>query len=407
MFSQRPRWVFATLFFVLFPFRVTFALLEVGDGSDGTCNFAGNLPNRTYQCISLVINAPVNITNGTNPVRFLVLETATINAPITIIPQNGNDALVGSAFAVATAAGIASGFDGGSYEGNPPPLAHAGNGALPSNGGQASESFVAPTFLEDKGTGGGGGGGNGTSGNPGTDGSHTLGGVGGTSASWDFAQQLVGGAGGGASGAAVDGNFNSYSGATGGAGGGALVIWAQGKITIAAGGSIAVDGGDGGNGNGHSGGAGGGAGGSIELQSAAAITIAGTLSLAGGNGGNGAGNGGNGGDGGVGRVLFAAPGNTLNIDLQNAMITADAALEYGNVIIPASPRRKQSLRGTITSACSTILVTGQQASSFLFSYLLALVICLLPAIRKIAVSQCQRKNPAPRLKITIETRNNP
>ena len=373
--SSKPLVTRYFLFVILlcwFPPRSN-AALEVGDGSDGLCNFSGTVPNRVYQCSSLVIDNSVSINEGNTPLRILVSGNVVINAALTIVPQNGSNAIMGSAFAVATAEGICGGFNGGSYEVTP--QSYPGEGPNASNGGHASESFIASTFMVDKGTGGGGGGGNGSSGNPGIDGSHTAGGPGGMLANWDFEQEVFGGAGGGASGAAVDGAFTSYTGATGGAGGGSLIIQAQGAINITAAGAIMVNGGDGGNGLGHSGGGGAGAGGSIYLQSASSISIAGTLSLQGGSGGTGAGNGGDGGDGGVGRIKLAAPGNILNVDLSSANITPGVAIEYGNVVVPSNTHPKKSIKGKITSACSTIgAASGQQAGNLAESLLLAWVL---------------------------------
>ena len=48
--------------------------LEVGNGSDGVCNFSGALnttTKATYNCTSLSISSPVTVT-GSNPLKIYV-----------------------------------------------------------------------------------------------------------------------------------------------------------------------------------------------------------------------------------------------------------------------------------------------------------------------------------------------
>ncbi len=285
--------------------------LDFGDGSDGDCNFSGNVTAGEYNCRTLRIASNTRFTaNGANPVVIRVLGAVTISATLSVDGSNGND---GTVTPNLGGNGGPAAFRGGHFDSLGFPQGGPGQQNVTGAGdGGASASGNAGSFS------GGGGGAGGSFGDTllatnGAAGTSTVGlqGTGGvTSASEVAADEagfetlLIGGAGGGAGGEGVEDVATLYSGATGGGGGGALHIIAAGNITIT--GIISANGGAGGDGTGLSGGGGGGAGGSIWLQSGGQIINNGTIRALGGAGGTVtsvlAASGGNGGNGGAGRV---------------------------------------------------------------------------------------------------------
>lgn len=285
--------------------------LDFGDGSDGDCNFSGNVLANEYNCRTLRIASNTRFTpNGANAVVIRVQGAVTISATLSVDGFPGND---GTVTPNLGGNGGPAGFRGGHFDSFGFPQAEPGQQNTTGAGaGGASASGNAGSFS------GGGGGAGGNFGDTllatsGADGTSTVGlqGTGGaTSASEVAADEagfetlLIGGAGGGAGGEGVEDVATLYSGATGGGGGGALHIIAGGNITIT--GIVSANGGAGGDGTGLSGGGGGGAGGSIWLQSGGQITNNGTIRALGGAGGTItsvlAATGGDGGNGGAGRI---------------------------------------------------------------------------------------------------------
>lgn len=247
----------------------SFATIDSGDGSDGVCNWSGNIASGTYNCTDLTINSAVTIT-GTSALIIKVQGDVNISSTLNL---NGKDGSAGGT-------GVAGGYDRGSG-----PVANtAGNMGIV--GGLAS--------------GGGSGGSHKTLGAAGAAGGGTAGAA--PTMTYDseanFKTTMTGGAGGGNT--QDDANISYGSDVPGGGGGGVLRISSGGTITIS--GTISANGGSGDSGLGDSGGGGGGAGGAIFLECEDQINLTGTISATGGAGGTKAGTGGNGGAGGNGLI---------------------------------------------------------------------------------------------------------
>ncbi len=270
--------------FLLFS-STTFAALDTGDGSNGSCDETIITSSGTWNCTDLTISATgltVN-TAGSTPLIIKVQGDVTIDGTITITP----------------------GTTGGSA---------IGNEVVLNSGGIAGGTAFCDAFTADIiGGGGGSGGAHATLGSAGFTGSDSgsptvdsdIPGAGASapSVTYDSAMtletQLRGGSSGGAGGTGcIDGG--SEPGLPGGAGGGAIQITSGGNITIRATISAIGNNGQGGpSGNGDAGGSGGGAGGVIFLQAANNIVINNaSLDAQGGSGG--AGGGSEGGAGGAG-----------------------------------------------------------------------------------------------------------
>lgn len=285
--------------------------LDFGDGSDGDCNFSGNVSAREYNCRTLRIASNTRFTaNGANAAVIRVQGSVTISATLSVDGSPGND---GTVTPNLGGNGGPAAFRGGHFDSLGFPQAEPGQqNATGAGDGGASASGNAGSFS------GGGGGAGGNFGDTllatnGAAGTSTIGlqGSGGVTSLSETASDeagfetvLIGGAGGGAGGEGVEDVATLYPGATGGGGGGALHIIAGGNITIT--GIVSANGGAGGDGTGLSGGGGGGAGGSIWLQSGGHIINNGTIRALGGAGGTVssvlAARGGDGGDGGAGRI---------------------------------------------------------------------------------------------------------
>lgn len=294
--------------FILFLFSAApFAhAIDVGNGEDLACTEATFvLGKRTYQCVTLTINGPINVfaNQGGSALLIKVQNNVSITALGSIDISGG-----------AGANGSPVGGDGGIAG---PGGGNGGSGQFGANGLSGAGIspgvrglFVPPNINESWGGGGGGGSyfnksatepddglnSDGTIASKGSNGTNI------TASGASFDSSFAGGSGGGAGGGGFDDTIPSnVFGSGGGGGGGAIRIVSGGNITVA--GVITANGGSGG-GIGatiSSGAGGGGAGGSIWLQATGNLLVTGTLSANGGNGGtNGFGlNGGVGGDGGV------------------------------------------------------------------------------------------------------------
>lgn len=338
-------------FLIIFFFLSTAqAVVDLGDGSDGVCNFSGAIASGTYNCTTLTIAVPTTVTSGTSALIIKVQGAVNISSSLTLTVNNGLNSIIGSATDVAGGAGLAGGASGGNYIGATS-AAQDGVETVLGSGGSAGTGDDLGDGVNNKGSGGGGGAGHGTAGAIGIDGNFGLGGNGGASNSSDLSSTLVGGSGGGSSGPAVDTAFLTYTGATGGAGGGAVRITAGSTMIIT--GSISAVGGNGGNGNTQSGGGGAGSGGTIHLQSIGAMTISGTFDVLGGTGGTGAGNGGNGGNGGVGRIFLETLDGAAGVDLTGSTITPGVSVEYG-VLTVSGLSTLSEYEGKIVTSCGSL-----------------------------------------------------
>lgn len=299
------------------PLGVNGSAIDLGDGSDGDCDFQGSLPARTYQCLSLTINTSTTFT-GSDPVIIRVQGEATINATVAVNGSDGINGTTQSSADTTISGGTpgSGGFSGGGFQ-IAGLVATSNNGNDNGNGagvaGGAALTFNAVT--DDGGGGGGGSYGEPTQGQAGAAGAgDDIPGSGGAAGSFntaddqdtfDTSANLIGGSGGGAGGAG-DNQSGFFFPGTGGGGGGVIQISAGGNLSIGISGKIEANGGNGGNGFQAGAGGGGGSGGTIFLQSGEDIIIDGAIEAIGGNGGNGgqdgAGANAEGGDGGDGRI---------------------------------------------------------------------------------------------------------
>lgn len=309
------------LFLLVFASSQSYAI-DVGDGSDGTCDTAGsanrtlNSSKRTYQCTSLTINSNSTVFKGIGGSAVIIKVTGdvTIDSGATL-DLSGASGTEGNATGPSIAGGLggAGGFAGGNGTGS-----HGNNG---SGQGAGLKGFhVAATITKSFGGGGGGASYKNVSSTTPTNGSPdngsspsspssagSNGSTYGNESSFDIGL-FVGGSGGASGGAGDDGGSNTYYGSSGGGGGGAVIIIAGGKIDIN--GTIKTNGGNGGGTAGAIGNGGGGAGsgGSIWLMANGNISLYGNGSIFsnGGTGGinstSGLGDYGVGGNGGDGRI---------------------------------------------------------------------------------------------------------
>ena len=312
-------------------FSNTALAIDVGDGSDGTCNVSGSAntqitaARKYYQCTSLDIDAPLNAFSGANAgaggvaLVIKVMNTATISTAINLNGAAGNPGNL--ALGVKTG-GL--GGAGGNPGGSSPGLGLDGASGSGSGGG-SNGLFVAATIASSIGGGGGGASYKAPGGAAGVDGEE-IGGAGSIPGSGGatgiifgdeatFESTFTGGSGGGAGGGGAQDNLTPSSGSSGGGGGGAIRIIAGGNIDVnsniiagggAGGGILAV--------TDYAGGGGGGSGGAIWLQAAGDINVAGIISAPGGAAGeNNAGGSGFGGAGGVGRIRLDDGDGLINI----------------------------------------------------------------------------------------------
>lgn len=310
--------VFILFLLPLLSVNQTFAI-DVGDGSDGTCDVTGaattqiTSAKKNYQCTTLDLNGNLNDFKGGN--------VGGGGAPLVIKVQNNVTVSVGVTIDLSGASGIDG--DNSAHAGGD---AGAGGGAggnsqlgLDGLNGNGSGAGILGKFVVDNpgGTssyGGGGGGGsyktksatepdNGSDSigiaplTKGTNGNNFL------ASESQFDSSFQGGSGGAAGGGgAISGT--PVSGSSGGGGGGALRIISGGNIVID--GSLIADGGAGGGtvATASSGGGGGASGGAIWLQAFGTLTVSatGTITALGGAGGTNdfaSGFGGSGGNGGI------------------------------------------------------------------------------------------------------------
>ena len=266
--------------------------------------------------------------------RNFTFDTDTLNAKFSSIRIDANMGSDGEAALrlVATAelvlAGVvtATGLDSTNTTGGlPGPGGCEGgdvtqNGACTPGGGMGAAITTAA---------GGGGGGHASEGGMGTNtGAAVGGGVSGTEAMTDLADEHGNGGGGG-------GDAGSGNGGGGGGGGGVIELTSLGTFRIESNGRLSVQGGDGGScggGGGNNGGGGGGSGGAILLRSAQPISggTSGTLMTLDGGQGGATSCGGQGGAGAPGRARVDA------VTLPNA--TVGASPFHGAVLDPATPR---------------------------------------------------------------------
>lgn len=295
-------------------------IIDIGNGSDGECQFSSTISSGIYNCKSLVITGTVNVA-GSAPLIFKVQGNATISGTLNISGQNGLAPIAATSEGAAGAGGP-GGFPGGNC-----PAGNNSNGSDGSGDGRGIGGiFVGATGIGGSSGGGGGGGGAytanaATAGSNGADdgfGSHGTGGAAGSAYGNQnlFLTTLVGGSGGGAGSAGnqFGGVHTYFTGGGAGGGGGALKLTVGGNLTIENTGSILANGGNGGNGQTFGGGGGGGSGGAIFIQSIGEFRNDGSVTALGGTQGAGGGagaNGGNGGNGGDGRVRVDTANGSL------------------------------------------------------------------------------------------------
>jgi hypothetical protein len=291
--------------------------LDLGDGTDGACNWDGVTPAsveiRLWQCQSLNITGTPNFVDsfnnqtGNDFLDIRVQQDVLIDGEINLSATGTTPGFGGH-----SGGSGAAGFDG-DPGGAPSGIDANGKGGLASSGGFSGcagaggsggrhSGLNAPISGVDAGPLGGG-----------CSPSPTAAGGPAPTASYsnpnNLNNEIFGGAGGGAGGSAYDG-ATDINGGDGGGGGGILRVLAGGSIEIATNAFIHVDADNGQNGvidagsDGDSGGGGGGAGGTIYLSTLRDMTVTGTpsLSATNGSGGTTESPGGNGSDGDVGII---------------------------------------------------------------------------------------------------------
>ncbi len=277
------------LVLTLFLFSLSsFAVLatDVGDGSDGACTAASFLVGkRSYQCTTLILNAPVNVFKGAGGAGVVIKVQGFVNinggGSIDVSGNNGADGSIGAIAAGGT--GGPGGFSGGSST-----VTNGANGSGAGAGIGGNFSALGGGAIS---VGAGGGGGTYkvvsavTALDGDSNGSSTTAGANGATygAEANFDTSFLGGSGGGAGGTGIDGATpDTWFGSGGGGGGGTLRIVSGGDITID--GSLISNGGNGGGAGTEisSGGGGGASGGAIWLQSQSILTVNGTINAIGG-----------------------------------------------------------------------------------------------------------------------------
>lgn len=271
---------------------------DVGDGSDGSCNWTVNttLTKALYQCEDLFIDTGVTV--DVDPSVTDVLEIK-VQGDITI-----DGTLDLSANGTVAGPGGGNGGSGGDPGDGAPGVSPPGVDSFGKGGADNS------AILTDCGGGGGSGGlhsGNlvvngGDSGNDPFGGCTDGGGASPPTQSYgnpqNFQNVIHGGSGGGGGGSGSNSGGGEGAGGDGGGGGGALRLYAGGNITIE--GEIIANGDDGANATiDHGGGGGGGSGGALYIVSLKDMIIGqnAILSTQTGNGGTGSNEGGDGSSG--------------------------------------------------------------------------------------------------------------
>ncbi len=375
-----------TLF--LFTNSLAFAM-DVGDGSDGSCDVAGTATTQItaakkyYQCTTLNINGNLISFKGGQPgaggvpLFIKVLGSVTISSGFSI-DLSGVNGVDGDAINSLKTGGSAGA--GGSAGGNSPGTnanGLSGNGT----GGGGAGLLVTPTAPATSSYGGGGGGGSyqTQSATVAADGDNGVGSVINThgingaifGSESTFDSSFIGGTGGGAGGAGINAGIPT-TGSSGGGGGGAIRIVAGGNIQVD--GSIISTGGNGGGivTTASSGGGGGASGGAIWLQSAGTLTVSatGTITALGGAGGiNASGLSGLGGGGGNGRIrLDSGSGTITNLGTVNPT-------PYSTSFSPTIASSTQASRQYASSiSCAKVSLEHDQNNNFLINFIFGLII---------------------------------
>lgn len=339
------------MFFFFIFISQSILAIDVGNGSDGTCDTSGsattqiNSSKKTYQCTSLVINSNSTVFKaiGGTSIVIKVQGNVTVNNGAILDLSGGNGTAGDNSAATVIAGGL--GGAGGSNGGN----GTTGNGTSGSGPGAGSLG----SFVTGVGTnyGGGGGGGSyksvgGTSPSDGDQNGTPPNAFGANGNVYgnenNFENSFLGGSGG-AGGGASD-NSSIYRGSSGGGGGGAVMIVSGGDIQVD--GSIIVNGGNGGgiNTTQFSGAGGGGSGGAIWIMAQGNLSIGATglIEAIGGNRGSNdsflLGDYGFGGSGGNGRIRLD---------------DADGVISNSGTITPAAFSTTFTPTATVTSNIST------------------------------------------------------
>lgn len=369
-------------FFLLFISQNALAI-DVGNGSDGSCDTAGAADTqiiaakKSYQCTSLVINSNSTVFKaiGGSSIVIKVQGNVTVNNGSSLDLSGGNGVAGDNAASTVISGGV--GGAGGSNGGN----GTTGNGT----NGNGSGAGTYGTFVTGVGANYGGGGGGGSyktvSATTPTDGDQngtppTANGSNGSiyGNENNFENSFLGGSGGAGGGASDNGTI--YRGSSGGGGGGAIMIVAGGDIQID--GSIIANGGNGGGSNGtlFSGAGGAGSGGAIWLmaQGNIVIGVSGIVQATGGvrgtNDSFGLGDYGFGGAGGNGRI---------RLDDSDGVVTNSGTISpaaYSTTFTPTAIGSSNINANKFSSSISCAKVSEEQdfKMSLVFGMLIALIV---------------------------------
>lgn len=363
--------------------------IDVGNGSDGTCDVSGaattqiTAARKSYQCTTLNIDGNLNVFRGDQAGAGGAILLIKVQGNVTIGVGNTID-LTGNVGAngniVAIAAGGAAGAGGSAGGSSTLTVGASGSGS----GGGTGGLFGAFTGVSDSIGGGGGGGSYGSVGgtlplNGDQNGSVIAAGTNGVvfGAEINFDTSFVGGSGGAAGGSAFDLGNNRWFGSAGGGGGGAIRILSGGNIVVD--GSIISNGGAGGGTAAEvsSGGGGGGSGGAIWLQAAGTLTVSatGVINATGGAIGiNSSGFLGFGGDGGNGRVrLDDADGAVTNLG-------AVSPAAFSTTFVPTaitSGTSELSRQYSSSISCAKVLTDDQSPLNNLINVFLGIMIAMV------------------------------
>lgn len=364
--------------------------IDVGNGSDGTCDVSGaattqiTAARKSYQCTTLNIDGNLDVFKGDQAGAGGAILLIKVQGNVTIgagntIDLTGNVGANGNIVAIASggAAG-AGGFSGGSSTAT---IGANGNGSGDGTGG----AFAAFNGITDSIGGGGGGGSYKTIGATAPTDGDNNGTVVDAGANGiihgnenNFDNVFVGGSGGAAGGSGRDSTNALWFGSAGGGGGGAIRILSGGNIVVD--GSIISNGGAGGGtvAEVSSGGGGGGSGGAIWLQAAGTLTISatGTLTATGGAIGiNSSGFLGFGGNGGNGRIrLDDADGAITNL---GSVTPAAFSTTFVPTAIPSAGTSELTRQYSSSITCAKVMIDNHSPLNNLLNVFLGMMIAMV------------------------------